>query len=384
MNSLGKFMIALSVLLCASLAMAGSGRREGPVTSTPKVWGSNGSCQWGTNCPAVNGSGGISFDRVYEFQLGGTTYAVDPSLDSNYLLGVIGNFELGCVMEFGENGYIYGAAIHIPATGGGTQIANMWNIGGGAAIESKTFATTGPGADDETGWREQRFDTPRPVVAGTRYVISYTMDAVNDKRSTVTDPVFATVDLVNGNVTWPANQGLGNCVFAGRGLFPNSPAGGRHYYVEAMYSQEGPIGEVFTIDNGATGYVEVGVWSVFNGVGFEGDFAFKIAAGGASSATWTFDVTTPGTYRVSATWEEFTNRPTSVGYQVVDNASPLENVTVDQTVAPSDFTEGGVEWDDLGTYVFATSTVLVRLTDLTAPVGATVVADAIRVERISN
>jgi len=384
MNNLGKFMIALSVLLCASLAMAGSGRREGPVTSTPKVWGSNGSCQWGTNCPAVNGSGGISFDRVYEFQLGGTTYAVDPSLDSNYLLGVSGNFELGCVMEFGENGYIYGAAIHIPATGGGTQIANMWNIGGGAAIESKTFATTGPGADDETGWREQRFDTPRPVVAGTRYVISYTMDAVNDKRSTVTDPVFATVDLVNGNVTWPANQGLGNCVFGTRGVFPTSPAGGRHYYVEAMYSQEGPIGEVFTIDNGATGYVEVGVWLVQPGFGFEGDFAYKDVAAGAATATWTFDVTTPGTYRVSATWEEFANRTVDAPYTVLDGVTPLETVLINQTVAAADFTEGGVGWDDLGTYSIAGSSLVVRLTDLGLPGGARVIADAIRVERTGN
>jgi subtilisin family serine protease len=143
--------------------------------------------------------------------------------------------------------------------------------------------------------------------------------------------------------------------------------------------------QVWTIDNGAAGFSTVGTWTVYNGAGLEGDFAYKRTGNGNSTATWTFTGLVPGQYRVSATWQAFTNRVNNASYTVLAGTTPLATVAVNQQQVPSGFTEGGQSWQNLGgLYTLQGDTLVVRLKDSGTPSGNYVVADAVRVERIGN
>jgi hypothetical protein len=120
-------------------------------------------------------------------------------------------------------------------------------------------------------------------------------------------------------------------------------------------------------------------------VGVQGDFDYKQAGSGAAAATWTFSGLAPGQYYVSVTWEAYSNRSVDAAYTVLDVASELATVRVNQRQAPADFVEGGVAWQDLGgPYVISGDTLVVRLSDLAGPTGSYLVADAVRVERIGD
>ena len=135
------------------------------------------------------------------------------------------------------------------------------------------------------------------------------------------------------------------------------------------------------IDNGDEDYSTTGTWSTWPSSGTQGDFDFKVVGDGAT-ASWTLSGQTPGLYRVSVNWEEFSNRPVDAPYSVLDGATILDMVEIDQTQAPNDFTEGGVLWEDLAVYTLAGDTLTVRLSDLASPSGRTVIADAVRFERL--
>jgi hypothetical protein len=130
----------------------------------------------------------------------------------------------------------------------------------------------------------------------------------------------------------------------------------------------------------------VGSWTVDNSAGFDGDQ--RVISGGAATdaATWTFADLTPGyQYRVSATWRPASARASNASYAVIDNVNyeiddVLGTVTVNQRLAPADFTDGGASWQDLGDLF------LVRGDGLTVRLSGAgngqVVADAVRIERV--
>ena len=138
------------------------------------------------------------------------------------------------------------------------------------------------------------------------------------------------------------------------------------------------------IDNGDAGYSTTGTWNTWTGTvpgsGAQGDFDYKVVGGGAT-ASWTLSGLTPGNYLVSVTWEEHTNRAVDAPYSVLDGATTLNTVIIDQTQAPNDFTEGGVLWEDLGVYTLTGDMLTVRLSDPASPSGNLVIADAVRFER---
>jgi hypothetical protein len=137
------------------------------------------------------------------------------------------------------------------------------------------------------------------------------------------------------------------------------------------------------IDNGDGDYSTTGTWSTWPSSGTQGDFDYKVVGDGAT-ASWTLSGQTPGLYRVSVNWEAFTNRAVDAPYSVLDGATTLDTVIIDQTQAPNDFTEGGVLWEDLGVYTLTGDTLTVRLSDLANPLGNYVmIADAVRFERLS-
>ncbi len=140
----------------------------------------------------------------------------------------------------------------------------------------------------------------------------------------------------------------------------------------------------WTIDDGDPGYSAVGSWNTYNGVGAQGDFSYKAVGSGTQTATWTLSGLLPGQYIVSVTWEPYSNRANNAPYTVLDGSTELGTVAVDQRVAPSDFVEDGVSWQDVGVYQLAGDTLLVRLSDQAAPAGSYVIADAVRVERLGD
>jgi hypothetical protein len=141
---------------------------------------------------------------------------------------------------------------------------------------------------------------------------------------------------------------------------------------------------VWIIDDGDADYSAIGGWNTYNGVGADGDFSYKVVGSGSATATWTLSGLVPGNYRVSVTWEPYTNRPVDAPYTVMDGPTALGTVTVNQRQAPAGFIEDGVRWQDVGVYQLAGNTLVVRLSDQAGPSGSYVIADAVRVERVGE
>ena len=74
-----------------------------------------------------------------------------------------------------------------------------------------------------------------------------------------------------------------------------------------------PITQI--IDDGESGYSRTGSWTDFAGQGRDNDLDYSEADTGADLATWSFTVT-PARYRVSATWNPFSNRATDAPYTI--------------------------------------------------------------------
>jgi subtilisin family serine protease len=145
-----------------------------------------------------------------------------------------------------------------------------------------------------------------------------------------------------------------------------------------------PVAGVVTaqiVDDGDAGFATTGAWTAHAETAYQGDIHYSAAGTGANAATWTFNVT-PGRYRVSATWSPYSNRATDSPFTVLDGATPLATVRVNQEPAPNGFTDAGVGWQDLGgPYEITGNMLVVRLTNLA---NEYVIADAIRVERVGE
>ena len=139
---------------------------------------------------------------------------------------------------------------------------------------------------------------------------------------------------------------------------------------------------VVIIDNGDAGFSTVGAWSRWTGQGYLNDVHESLAGTGADVSSWTFTHLLPGLYRVSATWTTHTNRATNSPFTILDGSTNLATVVVNQRVAPNQFLDAGVYWNDLGSvYQIASGTLTVRLTDLA---NGRVNADAIRIEWLGD
>jgi uncharacterized repeat protein (TIGR01451 family) len=99
-------------------------------------------------------------------------------------------------------------------------------------------------------------------------------------------------------------------------------------------------------------------------------------------ATWTITGLTPGTtYHLAVTWPVNKNA-SATPFAVADGGTLLASFTVDQRLAPADFTDGGVPWKVLGTFYVTTGSLTVTATHRSfAPV---VIADAVRVQAIQG
>jgi hypothetical protein len=139
---------------------------------------------------------------------------------------------------------------------------------------------------------------------------------------------------------------------------------------------------VTIIDDGSAGFATSGTWFFYGGGGYQGDLNYAGSGSGSSQATWTFTGLAPGQYRVSATWLAAGTSASNAPYTVLDGSTQVGAVAVNQQQTPNGFSDAGGSWLDLGgPYTINSGTLVVRLTNAA---NAAVVADAIRIERVSG
>jgi hypothetical protein len=123
------------------------------------------------------------------------------------------------------------------------------------------------------------------------------------------------------------------------------------------------------IDNPDATFVDT--WPALTGVTGKYGINFQYHTGsgtGANTATWSFNITTAGSYEVYAWWVASTNRATNAPY-TINYQGGSDTVRVSQQI------KGG-QWNYLGTYSFGAGTYSVVLSD---DANNYVIADAIKV-----
>ena len=106
-------------------------------------------------------------------------------------------------------------------------------------------------------------------------------------------------------------------------------------------------------------------------------------------ARWTFDGVAPGLYRVSATWAGLAEGfdvsedllSGAAPFTIFDGDRAVSRELIDLQTLPDDFTDVGANWEDIGDLVLITGHQLV--VELDPADLASVVADAVRIERVS-
>jgi uncharacterized protein (DUF1800 family) len=117
------------------------------------------------------------------------------------------------------------------------------------------------------------------------------------------------------------------------------------------------------------------------GVAFQGSQSYAPVGTGSETATWTFTGLAPGQYKVGATWVGYPYGAADTPFTVLDGATPLGTVRMNQQGDSYQFLDGATYWNDLGTYTITGSTLAVQVSD-DATGGDFVFADAVRVERV--
>src|SRR5204863_9213225 len=115
--------------------------------------------------------------------------------------------------------------------------------------------------------------------------------------------------------------------------------------------------------------------------GFGGDNRSVTSATSDASASWTFSGLVPqGVYEVAVTWPT-TGFQGNAAFTIVDGTREIYQGFASQYYIPGDFTDAGVGWMRLETVQSSGGTLTVRLT---APVGGPLVADAVRIRRLTG
>ncbi len=142
---------------------------------------------------------------------------------------------------------------------------------------------------------------------------------------------------------------------------------------------------VTVIDNDDPGYSEpAGALQRWTGQGFAGGDGIRdvdegIPGGAPQTGQWDFTGLASGTYRVSATWTAFSNRATDAPYTIDGIVGGPVRLEINQRVAPNDFSDQGVAWEDLGIVRVVGGSLRVSLDD---DADGNIIADAIRIEQL--
>jgi len=138
---------------------------------------------------------------------------------------------------------------------------------------------------------------------------------------------------------------------------------------------------ILYLDNGSDGFTaDPSFKSRPLGAAYGSDIHYQ--RGGGGEATWTFTGLAEGEYLVAATWaNKYDNKYNSekVPFSVTNGSDNLlSTLTVDQTLSPDDFSDGGYGWKNLDPVYIDDGTLVVTMG--AAPTNHYAVADAIRIE----
>jgi hypothetical protein len=140
------------------------------------------------------------------------------------------------------------------------------------------------------------------------------------------------------------------------------------------------------IDDGDAGFATTG-YTLFSGQGLQNDVRYAAAGTGTQNATWTFTGLAAGQYRVAVTWTRDANRANNAPFSVFDNTTLRGTFSINQELAPNDFSDGGSRFEYLGTptgvsaFTISSGTLIVRLTD---SANDFTIADAVQIERVND
>ena len=269
--------------------------------------------------------------------------------------------------------------------------------------------SSSPPANPDLSW--VAFDAPASVTAGSSFTISRTYAIANSAVSAnFTIGYYRSGDSVFGNsddvlfgsesLSNSTDKSVGN--HAGTSPSFIIPVAGS-YHLFARLDDGGSVTEnnetnnvsaadaitVTTstssgsiIDDGEPGYAESGTWATGSVAGgFQGDYRYRAAGSGTSSASWTFSGLSSGTYRVYATWVTGSNRSSSAPFTAFDGSTLLATVAIDQRVAPNDELASNQWWEALGTFSITAGTLKIQLKETS---NGYVIADAIRIAPVSS
>ncbi len=322
-----------------------------------------------------DGVGGAALETIAVDQTGDANDFVD-GLTGWKVLGdytITGNTLMIDVTNAIASGFAVADAVRVQRLSGvtlsdafGVPIGNGKHFGFGAVEEgrivSKTFTLTNDSGDSIEL-------SPVAVPAGFTVVNNFTAGQVLSAGSSVDFTVQfdgTTETKAYGELSIEIDAG-------GPSLFWNTISG---------TSLAAP-GTLQYLDNDETGFLKAGFFTV--GAGAYGtDQNHALASWQGSRAIWVFDVQ-PGTYRVAATWLPASIYAPNTPFTVYDGVEgePLGTATFDQTVAPDDLSDAGVDWElILGEFDITGNTLMVNLTNVVA--NGYAAADAIRIERIED
>lgn len=136
---------------------------------------------------------------------------------------------------------------------------------------------------------------------------------------------------------------------------------------------------VQTIDDGGAGNQVGARWKSISGKGYANDFHTANKGNGAVNTTWSFGNLPDGTYRVWTTWVASGSNATNSPFTLFAGNQAVKTIKINQRVAPSGLSADGSSWKLLGTVTVAGGQLSVKLTNAA---NGTVMADAVRVERV--
>jgi hypothetical protein len=133
------------------------------------------------------------------------------------------------------------------------------------------------------------------------------------------------------------------------------------------------------VDNGTPGYSETGgPWLTESVPSYGGSERYTASSGsGSSTATWQVTGLPVGQYQVQASWHPYANESSNAPYAIYDGNTLLQTVPVNQRMAASGTSYGGVPFQLLATVTINSGTIRVVLNN--SGDGAYVVADAVRI-----
>jgi hypothetical protein len=157
--------------------------------------------------------------------------------------------------------------------------------------------------------------------------------------------------------------------------------GGAYYeYRDAGESVAGVRDTGLAIDDGAAGYTATGFSTKSTNGAYQGDQSTAAKGTGTKTATWTFTGLEPGaTYKIDTTWKPVSGAATNAPFTILEASTVVGSRSLNQAVAPNDFTVGATNWEGLGHYTLAGSSLTVRLSNLA---NGTVIADAVRIFKV--